>query len=190
MSQRVPPDRTERARDLRNNSTRHERNLWRLISRYRPKFTRQLPIGPYTVDFACREARLVVELDGGHHADSAIDRHRDAILAQEGWSVLRIWNNQLDENPAGVFQAIMDRAAECLGGTHPTPPFQGGEGKAPPLRLMPSLAGRGIPCAPYRTAPDLKSFGSKVIAASSGQRRCQGFSWMSVPAWRLIFQAM
>jgi very-short-patch-repair endonuclease len=121
MSRRIPADRTQRARDLRKNATKHERQLWRLISRYRPKFTRQLPIGPFTVDFACREARLVVELDGGQHAESVRDRQRDQLLQQEGWTVIRIWNNQLSENSEGVVEAIMTRAAECLGGTHPQP---------------------------------------------------------------------
>ena len=121
MGWRIEHDRTQRARTLRNNATRHERQLWRLISRLRPKFTRQLPIGPYTVDFACRQARLVVELDGGQHAGSESDRARDDYLRGEGWAVLRIWNNELDANPDGVFRAITDRAAECLGGTHPRP---------------------------------------------------------------------
>jgi len=99
-----------------------------MLSRWRPKFTRQLAIGPYIADFACRQARLIVELDGSQHADSLSDKTRDESLRQEGWTVLRIWNNELNENPEGVFQAIADRAAECLG-RHPppAPPFQGGE---------------------------------------------------------------
>jgi very-short-patch-repair endonuclease len=121
MSRRIPADRTQRARHLRKNATKHERLLWRLISRYRPKFTRQLPIGPFTVDFACREAKLIVELDGGQHAESVRDTQRDRLLQQEGWGVIRVWNNQLSENPEGVVEAIMTRAAECLGGTHPQP---------------------------------------------------------------------
>jgi very-short-patch-repair endonuclease len=121
MGRRVPQDHTERARALRRNATKHERQLWRLISRYRPKFTRQLPIGPFTVDFACREAKLIVELDGSQHAESARDLRRDAFLEQEGWTVLRIWNNEVTENPDGVVTAIIERAAECLGGTHPQP---------------------------------------------------------------------
>jgi very-short-patch-repair endonuclease len=92
-----------------------------MISRLRPKFTRQLPIGPYFADFACRQAKLIVELDGGQHAESQSDKRRDAFLAQEGWTILRVWNNELDENPDGVFEAIVNRAAECLGGTHPQP---------------------------------------------------------------------
>ena len=101
MSRRVPIAQTQRARPLRNDATKHERKLWGIVSRLRPKFTRQLPIGPYFADFACRQARLIVELDGGQHADSVHDRQRDRFLEQEGWRVLRIWNNELEENPEG-----------------------------------------------------------------------------------------
>ena len=121
MSRRIPFDSTQRARELRNGATRHERKLWDMISRLRPKFTRQLPIGPYFADFACRHAWLIVELDGGQHSEAERDARRDAFLAREGWTVLRVWNNELDENPDGVFEAIVNRAAERLGGTHPQP---------------------------------------------------------------------
>lgn len=77
MSRRVKVDITKRARSLRSNTTPEERKMWELLSRYRPKFTRQLPIGPYIVDFACRQAKLVVEVDGGQHADSERDIIRD-----------------------------------------------------------------------------------------------------------------
>lgn len=77
MSRRVKVDITKRARSLRSNTTPEERKIWELLSRYRPKFTRQLPIGPYIVDFACRQAKLVVEVDGGQHADSERDIIRD-----------------------------------------------------------------------------------------------------------------
>ena len=121
MSRRIPFAHTERARTLRNSATKHERKLWGMISRLRPKFTRQLPVGPYIADFACREAKLIVELDGGQHADLASDQVRDEYLAREGWTVLRIWNNELNDNAEGVYEAIVSRAAECLGGTHPQP---------------------------------------------------------------------
>jgi very-short-patch-repair endonuclease len=97
-----------------------------------PKFTRQLAIGPYIADFACRQARLIVELDGSQHADSLSDKTRDESLRQGGWTVLRIWNNELDENPEGVFQVVADRAAECLGGTHPQP-LPSREGRRKPI---------------------------------------------------------
>jgi very-short-patch-repair endonuclease len=121
MSRRVEVAVTERARALRNNATRQERKIWELLSRYRPKFTRQFPIGPYIVDFACRQAKLVVEIDGGQHAESQRDIVRDQWLAEQGWSVFRVWNNDVHANPHGAAEAILARAAECLGGTHPEP---------------------------------------------------------------------
>ena len=118
MSRRVKVALTERARALRSNATREERKVWELLSRYRPKFTRQLPIGPYIADFACRQAKLAVEIDGGQHAQSERDRVRDEWLRREGWTVFRVWNSDVRENPIGAAEAILDRAAECLGGTH------------------------------------------------------------------------
>jgi very-short-patch-repair endonuclease len=112
---------TERARALRSNATREERKMWELLSRYRPKFTRQLPIGSYIADFACRQAKLVVEIDGGQHAGSSRDEIRDRWLLEEGWTVVRVWNSDVRENPSGVAEVILARAAECLGGTHPQP---------------------------------------------------------------------
>jgi very-short-patch-repair endonuclease len=121
MSRRVNIETTRRARALRSNATREERKMWELLSRYRPKFTRQLPIGPYVADFACREARLVIEIDGGQHAESERDKVRDEWLRREGWTVVRVWNSDVRDNPDGAAEAILARAAECLGGTHPQP---------------------------------------------------------------------
>ena len=121
MSRRVKVEITQRARALRSNATPEERKIWELLSRYRPKFTRQLPIGPYIADFACRQAKLVVEIDGGQHAQSKRDLARDEWLRRQGWTVIRVWNNDVRENPAGAVEAILARAAECLCGTHPRP---------------------------------------------------------------------
>ena len=87
--------RTERARSLRKADNNAERALWSDLKNrqvYGAKFTRQLPIGPYFADFACRENQLVVELDGSQHADDNYDRRRDDFMVAEGWSVLRFWN--------------------------------------------------------------------------------------------------
>jgi very-short-patch-repair endonuclease len=87
--------RTSRARSLRKVDNDAEKALWSdLKSRQAngAKFTRQFPIGPYFADFACRETRLVVELDGSQHVDSEYDRRRDRFMTNEGWSVLRFWN--------------------------------------------------------------------------------------------------
>ena len=121
MKRRIEKERTERARELRKNATPSERTVWRIISRYRPKFTRQLSIGPFFGDLVCREARLIVELDGSQHLDSVEDARRTDFLEREGWTVIRFWNSEVGENPDGVAEAILLKAAECLGGTHPQP---------------------------------------------------------------------
>ncbi|WP_093452274.1 endonuclease domain-containing protein [Sphingomonas sp. YR710] len=119
---RVAEHMTANARALRNGTTRTERDLWHALSRYRPKFTRQLPIGPYIIDFACREAKLAIELDGSQHLDTtAYDERRSDYLASLGWKVIRYWNGDIIENLDGVVQQILSEAAECLGGTHPQP---------------------------------------------------------------------
>jgi len=88
---------TNRARTLRKNSTNAELRLWqrlraRALRGY--KFVRQEPIGPYVVDFVCREERLIIELDGGQHAESMRDLMRDRWLTERGYRVLRFWNNE------------------------------------------------------------------------------------------------
>nr|WP_295465004.1 endonuclease domain-containing protein [Mesorhizobium sp.] len=87
--------RTSRARSLRKADNDAEKALWSELKGRQlngAKFTRQLPIGPYFADFACRESRLVVELDGSQHLESEYDRRRDRFMVSEGWSVMRFWN--------------------------------------------------------------------------------------------------
>ena len=135
---RIHPRRTAQARALRNNATPAERTLWRLLSRYRPKFTRQLSIGPFTADLANREARLLVEFDGSQHIDSESDPRRTHFLKAKGWTVIRFWNSEVSDNPAGVAEAILLKAAECLGGTHPPPlPSREGRTRRPTRRKAP-----------------------------------------------------
>ncbi|QOZ29993.1 endonuclease domain-containing protein [Bradyrhizobium sp. CCBAU 51753] len=107
---------TERARNLRNASTDAEGKLWyrlraRRLSGY--KFVRQEPIGPYTVDFICRERRLVIEVDGGQHANSQHDAVRDKWLVDHNYRVLRFWNNEVSSNLAGVLETIITALAEA-----------------------------------------------------------------------------
>lgn len=112
----------DRARSLRREATEAERILWRLLSRYRPAFTRQLVIDRYIVDLACRAAKLAVEFDGGqHHERAAYDAERTAVLEGQGWKVIRLWNSDVMANPEGAAAYILSEAAECLGGTHPQP---------------------------------------------------------------------
>ena len=71
------------------------------------KFKRQKPMGHYIVDFVCVERRLIIELDGGQHAEQTVhDQHRDAWLRSEGYTVLRFWNNDVMQNVEGVFEQI------------------------------------------------------------------------------------
>jgi len=119
---RGPNDfKTERARLLRQDSTNVERRLWyRLRSRSinGHKFVRQEPIEPYIVDFICREKRLIVELDGGQHADSRRDQVRDKWLIDHGYRVVRFWNNDVMKNIEGVLETI---ATELDAETPPHP---------------------------------------------------------------------
>jgi very-short-patch-repair endonuclease len=113
---------TGRARRLRQNSTDAELRLWhrlrsRLIEGH--KFVRQEPIGPYVVDFICRERRLVVEVDGGQHAENETDRQRDMWLRQHNYRVVRFWNNDVLANTSGVLETISKALGEDTP-PHPT----------------------------------------------------------------------
>ena len=121
MQRRVRKALTDRAHEFRNNATPQERILWRLLSPYRPRFTRQLSIDPYTADLACRQAKLIVEIDGSQHIDSRKDADRTHFLEAHGWTVIRFWNSEVNDNPDGVAEAILLKAAECLGGETPQP---------------------------------------------------------------------
>jgi len=71
------------------------------------KFVRQEPVDRYYADFVCRERRLIVELDGGQHAASLEDRHRDCALRALGYRVIRSWNTDVIENLDGVLQNLL-----------------------------------------------------------------------------------
>ncbi len=98
------------ARALRRRQTDTERVLWRQLRDrqiHEAKFRRQHPIGPYIVDFCCLEHRLVVELDGGHHAAQIqADERRTAFLMQHGYRVLRFWDHDVLGNREAVLQVI------------------------------------------------------------------------------------
>jgi primosomal protein N' (replication factor Y) len=101
---------SQRARTLRNNATDAERALWQVLRdrQFGWRFRRQFVIAPYIVDFACPEAGLVVEADGGQHAEPGDHDRRDAFLKEKGWRILRFWNNDIVENRDGVSRRIME----------------------------------------------------------------------------------
>jgi very-short-patch-repair endonuclease len=112
---------------LRQRSTRAELALWRHLRDRRFagfKFVRQEPIGPYFADFVCRERHLVVEVDGGQHADNAADAERDAAMRKLGYRAIRVWNNEVLGNIEGVLQMLK---AELETAPHPGPLPASGE---------------------------------------------------------------
>ena len=117
MAQRAPaaPGVHDHARTLRGRMTDAERKLWFALRDRRFahfKFRRQVPIGPFIADFVCFDARLVIEVDGGQHADSSDDKRRDRWFAANRFQVLRFWNNDVLPNLEGVSTLI----AEALAG--------------------------------------------------------------------------
>ena len=119
-----------RARRLRNQATDAERYLWRhlchrQIAGYR--FRRQVPVTGFIADFACLEAKVIVELDGGQHEERiGYDEDRDRRLRAQGFRVLRFWDDQVFRDTEAVLEHIM-RALE-VSSPHPSPPPQAGEG--------------------------------------------------------------
>jgi very-short-patch-repair endonuclease len=105
----VGEDRRRLARELRIRMTDAERKLWYTLRDRRFagfKFRRQVPIGRYIVDFVCFEERLVIEVDGGQHADSLRDQRRDRWITANGFRVLRFWNNEVLTNLEGVMTVL------------------------------------------------------------------------------------
>ncbi|MFN4175434.1 endonuclease domain-containing protein [Phenylobacterium sp.] len=109
----------DRARAMRREDTEAEARLWNALRARRLggwRWRRQVPKGPFIVDFLCVEASLVVELDGGQHADQAdYDARRTAFLEGLGLRVIRFWNSAVLTNRKGVCLTIL----EACGGERP-----------------------------------------------------------------------
>jgi very-short-patch-repair endonuclease len=110
----------ERARALRRDDTNAEARLWNALRARRLggwKWRRQVPTGPFILDFCCVEAGLVVELDGGKHSEQvAYDARRTEYLERLGLRVIRFWNSDVLTNRDGVCLTILD----ACGGEHPS----------------------------------------------------------------------
>jgi very-short-patch-repair endonuclease len=86
-----------------------EQRLWYHLRAHRFggfKIKRQVPIGPYVVDFICFEHKLIIEVDGGQHAESETDRRRDEWLRNEGYRVIRFWNDDVLKQTDAVLGEI------------------------------------------------------------------------------------
>ena len=125
-------EKTVRACDLRGRMTNAECKLWFALRDRRFasfKFRRQVPVGPFIADFICYDRRVVVAVDGGQHADSAIDRRRDRWFAANGFLVLRFWNNDVLSNLEGVLSSILDALRQ-----HTPHPARASRGRPSPAR--------------------------------------------------------
>ena len=133
----------QHAQAMRQSQTNAEGLLWHYLRNKQLggyKFRRQQPIGPYIADFACLPEKLLIELDGGQHADpNAPDAQRDRFLQQQGYRVLRFWNHEVFADCFGVLESIYAALIHH-------PPLEGGSKDA-------SLSGRGSP-PPLQPAPD------------------------------------
>lgn len=104
------PGATARARLLRANETEAEYRLWgELRGRHLNghKFVRQVPLGSYVVDFLCREKKLIVEVDGSQHADRMSDERRTKWLNEQGYAILRFWNQEVLAERRAVLETIL-----------------------------------------------------------------------------------
>jgi very-short-patch-repair endonuclease len=101
---------------LRTSMTDAERKLWRALRARNigAKFRRQVPLGPYIVDFVCFETKVIIEVDGSQHADNARDAVRDRYFAERGYRVLRFWNGDVLTSLDAVLLQIFNQA-------HPSP---------------------------------------------------------------------
>jgi very-short-patch-repair endonuclease len=123
---------------LRRSMTDAERELWQAL-RARSigvKFRRQAPLEPYVVDFVCFDPKIVVEVDGSQHAESATDKVRDRYFEERGYRVLRFWNNDVLKNLNSVLESVHAATSPSPGtplrGAPPSPSTGRGLGKRTP----------------------------------------------------------
>ncbi|MFN3508825.1 MAG: endonuclease domain-containing protein [Allorhizobium sp.] len=116
----IDPKARKRARSLRSELTKAEREMWDILRDFRPRgarFRRETPIGPYIADFAWLAERIVVEVDGhSHETDDGRkhDQRRDAFMKSQGFKVLRFDNDLVIDNPDHVYLTIEASIAHLL----------------------------------------------------------------------------
>lgn len=98
---------------MRADATRAENLLWQALRNKQLeglKFRRQAPLDGYILDFVCFEAKLIVEVDGGQHAEATRDVVRDRHFEAKGFATLRVWNDDVEKNIDGVCATILHEA--------------------------------------------------------------------------------
>ncbi|MER9057374.1 endonuclease domain-containing protein [Mesorhizobium sp. M0195] len=109
----VPSRQRKNAKSMRRGMTDAELKLWNELRAHRlmgMSFRRQVPIGPYIIDFACSTHSLIIEVDGSQHADPESvqrDEARSAYLNASGWTILRFWNDDVVRDIDNVCQHIV-----------------------------------------------------------------------------------
>ena len=109
----TPPPHRKFARTMRADATKSENVLWQALRNRQLvglKFKRQVPLAAYIVDFVCFEARLIVEVDGGQHAESSRDTERDRTFESQGFRTLRFWNDEVVNDLDNVCRTILREA--------------------------------------------------------------------------------
>ncbi len=102
---------------MRADSTKGENLLWQALRNQQLeglKFRRQVPLDGYILDFACFEAMLIVEVDGGQHSESRRDDVRDRHFGAKGFRTLRVWNDEVIQNIDGVCATILHEAGRRI----------------------------------------------------------------------------
>ena len=159
-NQKIDSELLEKARDLREEATDAERRIWNKLRDRQianAKFKRQQPIGQYIVDFCCHEGRLIVELDGGQHAQQQkkYDEKRDAFLEAQGYRVMRFWNHDVLQNTDAVLQTIYNYLTTVIVET-PSP--------------QPSPEGRGSISVHMADFPDVSKWNIDILAIGDMER--------------------
>jgi very-short-patch-repair endonuclease len=101
---------------LRLNTTDAEKKVWKALREAFPeaKFRRQVPLGSYFADFCSHSAKLVIEIDGGQHGETVeYDAARTRFINNEGYQVIRFWNNDVMDNIEGVMARIQESLSPC-----------------------------------------------------------------------------
>ncbi|MGV3550087.1 endonuclease domain-containing protein [Rhizobium sp.] len=111
MPHATPPSRHRKfARAMRNDSTKAENMLWQQLRGRQmagAKFRRQVPLKGYILDFVCFEAMIIIEVDGGQHAESKREEVRDPLFRADGFRVLRFWNEEIERGLDLVCRSIL-----------------------------------------------------------------------------------
>ena len=109
---------------MRHNPTEAENKMWQILrnNQLGYKIRRQHQIGQYIVDFICLEKKLIIECDGGQHNET-VDKERTLFLENEGFRVIRFWNNEILNNIEGCWEIIQKSLNDCT--PHPNPLPQG-----------------------------------------------------------------